>query len=558
MPNGAADELVFLPLGGIGEIGMNLALYGFGPPGDRRWLMVDCGVSFGGGIDLPGIDLVMADTRFIESELDRLVGIVVTHAHEDHYGALFDLWPRLQVPVYMTRFTAALLEAKRAGERDAPRIPVTVVAQGGRIRIGPFDVEFLPVSHSLPEPNALAIRTPLGLVVHTGDWKIDPTPGIGLPIDLGRFAELGEEGVAAVIGDSTNATREGRSPSEADVAETFVGIMRETPRRVAVTIFASNVARIRSVALAAQAAGRDVVIGGRAIRRVVDVARELGMLDDVPPFLDEEAYGYLPPDKVAALLTGSQGEPRAMLAKLASGEHPAMALGPGDLVVFSSRTIPGNEKAIGAIMNGLTLQGVRVMTDRDALVHVSGHPRRDEIRELYALLRPRALVPAHGEPVHLEAHAELGREIGIPEIVRAVNGKLVRLLPGPASVVGERPSGILVKDGRLLKTPDGSGVADRRRLSYAGAVSVAVVLDDRGDQAVAPVVSLFGLPDTDDRGEPFDDIVEAAVDGTLASIPRPRRRDPEVVAEAVRRAVRSAVNERWGKKPLCDVVVTRL
>lgn len=553
-----SSDFVFLPLGGVGEIGMNLALYGLGPVRKRKWLMVDCGVSFAGP-ELPGVDLILPDIRFVEQIRDDLVGILITHAHEDHYGALYDLWPRLECPVWMTPFAAALHAAKREMEPGAPRIPTTVVRQGDRLSLGPFDVELIAVSHSLPEPNALFFRTPHGNVLHTGDWKIDLDPRVGRAIDLDRLRAIAEEGVAAMICDSTNATREGTSPSEAEVAQGLTQVIAKAPKRVAVTIFASNVARIRSIAEAAAANDREVVILGRAIRRVVDVAGELGMLDGLPPFRDEEAYGYLPPDKVVAIVTGSQGEPRAALAKIAFDEHRSVALSPRDTVIFSSRTIPGNEKAVGAIQNALVAQGVTIVTDKDALIHTSGHPRRDELAELYRLIAPKVAVPVHGEAVHLAAHAELARSVGVPKTLMAKNGAMIRLLPGDEpSTVGHVDFGTLVKDGVLVREPEVSGVLERRKLSFAGAIAITVVLDERGDLVGDYAASLFGLPNADDKGEPFHEIVAKAVEGTLDSIPRARRRDDEMVAEAIRRAVRSAVNERWTKKPITDVTVLRL
>ncbi len=552
------EDFVFLPLGGVGEIGMNLALYGIGPEDSRKWLMVDCGVSFAGP-DLPGVDLILPDIRFVESVRKNLVGILITHAHEDHYGALYDLWPRLEVPVYMTPFAAALHAAKREMEPGAPRIPTTVLQQGERRSIGPFDIELIAVSHSLPEPNAVLFRTPFGNVLHTGDWKIDPEPGIGKPIDMTRLGEIAREGIDAMICDSTNAPREGRSPSEADVAKGMAEVIAKAKKRVAVTIFASNVARIKSVAEAARANDREVVILGRAIKRVVDVATELGMLDGLPPFRDEEAYGYLPPDKVVALITGSQGEPRAALAKIAFDEHRNVALSAGDTVIFSSRTIPGNEKAVGAIQNALVTRGVRIITDRDAMVHTSGHPRRDEMAELYRLINPKVAIPVHGEAVHLAAHAELARSVGVPKVAIPKNGAMMRLLPGDApEVIEHTPVGIQVKDGTLIREPEVSGVVERRKISFAGAVAVTVVMDDRGELVGDYAVSLFGLPHLDDRDTPFRDVVAGVVEGTVESIPRQRRRDDELVAEAIRRSVRSVVNERWGKKPLCDVTVLRV
>lgn len=547
-------ELVFCPLGGVGEIGMNMGLYGFGPAKSRTWLMVDCGVSFAGP-DLPGIDLVLPDIAYIESQRDRLAGIVITHAHEDHYGALMDLWPRLEAPLYATPFTAGLLKAKVYGHGGLD-LPVNVMEQGARFDVGPFNVELVAMSHSIPEPCALAIRTPLGTVLHSGDWKIDPEPGIGKPIDLKRLGEIGAEGVLALVSDSTNAVREGVSPSEADVAKSLTEIIRGAKHRVAVTTFASNVARLKAVALAAEECDREVVVIGRAMKRTLDVAAELGYMDGVKPFLDEDAYGYLPRDKVLALCTGSQGEARAALARIAGDDHRAITLNSGDLVIFSSRTIPGNERAVNSIINALVADGINVMTDRDGLVHVSGHPRLGEMQELYGLIRPEIAVPVHGEAMHLEAHARFARKQGVERVVVGYNGSMIRLAPGKAEVMHEVASGRLVKDGTMLLDPEASGVADRRRLSFAGVVIASIVLDEAGNLVADPEAVIIGVPEKDEEGEYFEDIVCDAIEEAVESIPRKRRRDPELVGEAARRAARAAVTQRWGKKPVCKVLVS--
>jgi ribonuclease J len=551
----AGRELVFAPLGGVGEIGMNLSIYGLGDGVRRQWLIVDCGVSFASEEHLPGIDLILPDVRYLLEERRNLVGLVLTHGHEDHMGALIDLWPRLKVPLYATPFTAALFEARRLSEPGAPEIPVNVVPLGGRLQLGPFDVEFINVAHSIPESNALAIRTPAGTVLHTGDWKIDPTPLIGAPTDQIKLAALGEEGVLALVGDSTNAVRDGRSPSESDVARTLAELIRTAPARVAVTTFASHVGRIRAVADAARAAGREVVLVGRAMERVAQVGRETGYLDGVQDFRGVDAYGYLPPDKVLALCTGSQGEPRAALARIAENEHPEVALARGDRVIFSSRTIPGNEKAVSAVINGLVTQGVEVITDRDHLVHVSGHPRRAELIDLIGWVRPKILIPAHGEALHLAEHAKLARQAGVPHVLVCRDGDLVRLAPEGAEIIDELPSGRLYKDGALLLDAEARTVAARRRLSFAGIASVAIALSEKGALVADPEIELIGIPETDAGGRPMADIARDAVEETFETLPKPRRGDPDGVAEAVRRAVRSAIAERWNKKPICHVHV---
>src|SRR5215469_16724225 len=554
----AQNELVFASLGGIGEIGMNLSIYGFGDERRRQWLIVDCGVSFASEEQLPGVDLILPDIRFLIEERKNIVGLVLTHGHEDHLGALIDLWPRLKVPLYATPFTAALFEAKRVSEPAAPPVPVKVVPLNGRLTLGPFTVDFINVAHSIPESNALAIRTPAGIVLHTGDWKIDPTPLIGAPTDQKRLTALGDEGVLALIGDSTNAVREGRSPSEAEVAKTLAELIRTAPARVAVTTFASHVGRIRAVAEAARAADREVVIVGRAMERVTQVARETGYLDGVQDFRSVESYGYLPPDKVLALCTGSQGEPRAALARIAEDEHPEVTLGKGDRVIFSSRTIPGNEKAVGRIINGLIRQGVEVVTDRTHLVHVSGHPRRAELEDMIRWVRPRILIPVHGEALHLHEHAQLARALSVPEVVRCENGDLVRLSPGPATIVDEVPAARLYKDGRLVVESAGRTIPDRRRLSFAGLVSVAIAMTEGGEFAAEPEIALTGIPERNGDGDLMADVAHDAVVDTVGQLPRGRRRDPEAVRAAVMAAVRAALAASWGKKPICHVHVLTL
>ncbi len=549
------DELTFAPLGGVGEIGMNLSIYGLGNRHQRSWLAVDLGVSFGDEEHLPGIDLIMPDIRFLEKERKNLMGLVLTHAHEDHFGAIIDLWPKLQCKIYATKFSAALFEAKCAAERNAPKIPVTVVPSGGRVELGPFTVEFIPVAHSIPESHALAIHTAVGTVLHTGDWKIDPTPIIGLPTDERRLRELGDAGVLALVGDSTNAVREGRSPSETEVAATIAKLVKAAKGRVAVTTFASNVARVRAVADAARAADREVVVVGRAMERVVQVARETGYLDGVQNFRGADYYGHFPPDKVLALCTGSQGEARAALARIANNDHPQVTLNKGDSVIFSSRTIPGNEKAVGAIINGLVTQGIEVITDRTDLVHVSGHPRRDELRDMISWVRPQILIPVHGEALHLSEHAKLARTAGVPKVLTIRNGDLVKLGPGDPGVIDELPSGRLYKDGNILEDSKSRAVVERRRMGFAGCAFVAIAMTDKGELADDPEVDLVGIPEKNAAGEVIDEIVFDAVVSTVENLPRARRRDADATAESVRRAVRAVINEHWGKKPICLVHV---
>jgi ribonuclease J len=551
------DELVFLPLGGVGEIGMNLALYGYGPKANRQWIMVDCGVTFPGP-DLPGVDLVLPDIRFLAKEREKLKGIIITHAHEDHYGALNDLWPGLNVPVYASPFTTGMLEAKRDYERSRTEIPITIFKQGDRINVGPFEIEAIGVNHSIPEPMSLAIKTPLGTVIHTGDWKIDLDPSLGPLTDETRFRKLGDEGVLALICDSTNAVRDGVSPSEREVSESLTKIIEAAEGRVGITTFSSNVGRIRSIAQAAEAAGREVLLLGSSMKRVTDVARDIGLMEGLKPFIAEDEFGYIPRDKVVVILTGSQGEPRAALAKIARDEMRNVAFTDGDTIIFSSRAIPGNEKAINDIKNGLVEQGINIITDAEALVHVSGHPRRHELQQMYGWTRPKMVVPVHGEPTHLTAHAELAEQSGIANVPRVRNGDVLRLAPGTPEVVDHAPFGRIFKDGNLIGDYEEMGIGDRRKLAFVGHVAVSILLDSRFDFMGDPEVEPFGLPQFDDEGEDMGDTLYDAVLGAVESIPRARRKDLEMVREAVRRAVRSTANEIWGKKPVVTVFLTKV
>ncbi len=552
----AEAELVFCPLGGVGEIGMNFGLYGFGPAGKREWIIVDCGVTFPGP-DLPGVELVLPDISFIEDEIDNLRGMIITHAHEDHYGAVLDLWPRLQTDVWMTPFSAGLLEAKRQSESNAPKVPVQIFRAGQTFEVGPFRIEAVAVAHSIPEPVSLAITTPLGTVIHTGDWKIDQAPSIGPKTDEARFRALGDAGVLALVCDSTNAMREGESPTEEAVGEGLREVIAAAKGRVAVTTFSSNVGRIRSIAEAARDAGREVLVLGRSLKRVIDVATELGYLDGLPGFLDEEEFQTIPRDKVVILCTGSQGEGRAALAKLARDEMRNVSLAPGDAVVFSSRVIPGNEKAILEIENQLIERGIRIIGDGDALVHVSGHPRRSELRRMYNWTRPQVLVPVHGEAAHLVAQGSLGAMEGIPDVAQVRNGDMLRLAPGKAEIVAEVPHGRIFKDGRLIGTDQEVGLRDRRKLSYAGHVAVNIVLDERRELDGDPDIVAIGVAELDESGTPLEEIMLEAAIGAVRSIPRARRKDLDLVSESARRAVRNAANAAWGKKPVVTVFVTQ-
>ncbi|MEM7302478.1 MAG: ribonuclease J [Pseudomonadota bacterium] len=533
---------------------MNLGLYGFGPAKKRKWIAIDIGVTFPDAY-WPGVDLVLPDIRFLESEVDNLEAIVITHAHEDHYGALLALWDRLQVPVYCTLFTAGMIEAKRLSERDAPEIPVTVFQAGETFSVGPFSIEAVHVTHSIPEPVSLAITSPLGTALHTADWKIDPAPAIGNPIDENSFRRIGDTGVLALVCDSTNAIRVGESPSEMEVSQGLQEVIEASPGRVFVTTFSSNVGRIKSIALAAEAAGRRVLILGRSLKRVIDVSRELNYLDGVAPFLDEAEFASVPREEIVVILTGSQGETRAALAKLSRDEMRNVHFTPGDRVVYSSRTIPGNEKLILDTQNRLIDMGVEIVTDNDALVHVSGHPRRSELKKMYDWVKPTIAVPVHGEAAHLSAHASLAADLGVPDVAPIRNGNMLRLAPGSAEIIADVPVGRIYKDGNFIGDEDEMGIPRRRSLSYVGHVAMALVVDRKGELVSEPDMECNGLPETFDD-EDFEDFLFDAAIGAFESIPHKRRKDPELIRDAVTRAIRATARNLWGKKPVTTVFVS--
>ncbi len=549
-----ASDFVFAPLGGLGEIGMNAALYGFGPPRARKWIMVDCGLTFPGP-DLPGVDLVLPDVAFVEKLGRDLLGLLITHAHEDHIGALAALWPKLRCRVFATPFAAGLIEARRLSEPGAPKVDITRVGPGTIVDLAPFGIEYVAVAHSIPEACALAIRTPAGLALHTGDWKIDPMPGVGHRIDEARLRAIGIEGVTALICDSTNILREGDSFSESDVARTLGVLIGEAKGRVLVTTFASNIARVRAIAEGARAAGRSVVVAGRALDRGIEVARECGYLDGIPPFLSLDHLDAIAREKVVVIATGSQGEQRAAMARAAEGEHPAIKLVSGDRVIFSSRAIPGNMREVHRVINKLCDLGVEVITDHDHLVHCSGHPRRGEVARMYEWTRPRAAVPAHGEAHHLTRHAAFAKAQGVQQVVSARNGDLVRLAPGAPAVIGKVPVGRLFKDGDILVAENDGSLRERTKLAFAGVVSIALAVGKQGDLSGDPDVVFAGLPKLGKNNVDMGDVVDDAVFKTFDSLSRARRRDFDSVATAIERAVRGAVYNSWGKKPIVHVLV---
>ena len=545
------DELVFLALGGVGEIGMNLSLYGYA----GRWLMIDCGISFADET-LPGVDVIMPDPSFIAERVGELDGLVVTHAHEDHLGAIPYLWPRLRCPVYATPFTAAVLRAKLAEAGLEHEVPITEVPMSGKFSVGPFALELVTLTHSIPEPNAVVLRTPLGAVLHTGDWKFDPAPLIGETADFAALRRLGEEGVLAMICDSTNALRPGEAGSEADVRKSLIELVGRAKHRVVIACFASNVARLESAAAAAAAHDRHAALVGRSLWRIDHAARETGYLQDTPPFLTDEEAAYLPRDKVLLICTGSQGEPRSALARIAEDDHPQIVLEEWDTVIFSSRIIPGNERAIGRLQNRLAGLGVELVTEHDHFVHVSGHPAQDELTRMYQLVRPKIAVPVHGETRHLLAQARLAEHCQVPQAIVTKNGEMVKLAPGPAGIIGEMPTGRLVVDGTRLVPAGAEALLSRRRMTFNGAALATIVVDAEGRLRAPPQVTVQGLGETEDAT--LTDELRQRVIGALEELDPRARRDDAALREAVRLAVRRSLRAWHGKKPVTDVHLVRL
>ena len=554
-PKDAPDrsELLFLPLGGAGEIGMNLNLYGHA----GKWLMIDLGITFGDDTTTPGIEVLMPDPGFIVERRHDLAGLVLTHAHEDHVGAVPYLWPRLRCPIFATPFTAAVVrrklhEAGLDGEAVVTEIPIS-----GRFVVPPFELELITLTHSIPEPNGVVIRTRLGNVLHTGDWKLDPDPLIGPVADEAALRRLGDEGTLAMVCDSTNVFVEGESGSEADVRGSLHELVGRFTNRVAVACFATNVARLETIARVAAAHDLHTALVGRSLRRIVEAARATGYLRDLPDFLDEHDAGFLPRDRVVLICTGSQGEPRSALARIAREDHPHVVLEPGDAAIFSSRIIPGNERAIARLQNGLARLGVEVVTERDHFVHVSGHPAREELIAMYRWVRPRIAVPVHGEARHLRAHARLAESCQVRTAIVAENGTLVRLAPAPAEAIGTVPAGRLGLDGTNLMRLDGAVMKSRHRMVHNGAAVATIVIDAEGRLQAEPQLSVPGLLDPEEH-EAVREAVIAAVKSALDSLPQARRRDDASVRESARLAVRRVLHANRGKKPVTEVHLVRI
>lgn len=546
--NPTKDDFWFLPLGGANEIGMNMNLFAHA----GQWLMVDLGITFG---DRLGIEVITPDPAFIVEHKDALAGLIITHAHEDHVGAVPYLWPYLQCPIYATPFTASIIRHKLQDKPWGKKVPIHEVPLSGTVKVGPFSVEFITLTHSIPEPNALAISTPLGTILHTGDWKVDANPLVGEVTDHTRLEELGDKGVLAMVCDSTNVFTEGTSGSEESVRKELIELIKSHPEgRVVVACFASNVARLETAAVAARASGREPVLVGRSLVRMEEAARQNGYLKNIPPYLDEESAEGLSRNKVLLIVTGSQGEPRSALARIAAGQHPSVELEAEDTVIFSSRIIPGNERSINHLQNRLVLQGIKVITAHDEDVHVSGHPARDELRQMYAWVRPQILIPVHGEARHLQAQATLGLECGIPKAVIPENGTLIHMASDQPKIIDEIPTGRLGFDGNRLVPLSSLMLRDRTRLAIQGTIVATISLDKVGQLARPIQLTILGVAED---GEEKDELIRN-IHRTIRQTLNDEQSNDEARCEALRIAIRRVTNTHLGKKPLTEVHLVQI
>ncbi len=539
------DELLFLPLGGSNEIGMNFNLYRY----KSKWLIIDCGIGFADDY-LPGIEIVVPNIDAITPYKKDIVGLVLTHAHEDHVGAVAYLWPELGCPLYATAFTAAILKNKLAEEGIAGQAKITEVQAGKKYELGPFSFEMVPITHSIPEMHAVAIRTDKGVVMHTGDWKLDPAPQIGGTTDEQTLAKYGDEGVLAMVCDSTNVFVEGESGSEHDVRTSLTDIISQCPQRVVVTTFSSNIARLETVIRAAVSANRKVALCGKSIWRMVGAAQQAGYLTDVEEFLTDDQGMQLPRDKVAFIVTGCQGESRAALSKIARGEHPAIRLSPNDTVIFSSRTIPGNEKNVGYIHNRLVGQGLEIVNHHNGFVHVSGHPARNELERMYQLVRPQIAIPTHGEARHIHEHAKFAKSLQVPKSIIMENGSVAILTGDNPGVIGKENSGYLALDGTSFISSNSGVIRARRKIRDDGFMVASVALKKNLELAGRPKLSAPGCLDaTEDR-----ELLNAIADDIQTVVERGKWQGKlSQLEEAIRQAMRKVIRDELGKKPVLDV-----
>ena len=550
------DELIYCPLGGAGEIGMNMNLYGFGKEENHKWIIIDIGVTFADD-SVPGIDLIFPDTGFIESRKENLLGIVATHAHEDHIGAIAIVWPKLKCKIYATPFTAVLITEKFKEKKIDISKYLNVINLGSTIELKPFKIEFVSVTHSIVEPNGLRIETPVGNILHTGDWKYDPKPLVGKNIDSKRFKEIGNMGVIAMICDSTNVFSLGRSGSENEVRSSMLNIMGRLKKRIIVTSFASNVARMETIFYCAEKTGRQISLVGRSMHRIYNAAKKCGYLQNVSEPIDPRDAKNISRSKIVYLCTGSQGEPMGAMTRISNDVHPDVHLESGDTVIFSSKIIPGNEKKLYKLHNQLVRDGIEVISEENEFVHVSGHPNRDDLKDMYEWIKPRAVIPVHGEQRHMLEHISFAKEMNVPYPIKVENGDIVRLYPGNSPEVYDKaPYGKIFLDGKIGVDEEFKSIKERKNISSNGFLNVVLMITPKGNVHEEPVIVLKGVP-VDDLDE-INSYISKEIEKTIKSFALNNIKQEENIIEAIKITCRKVIKEKTGKKPLTNINLVRI
>ncbi len=547
-------NIYFIPLGGSEQFGVNFNLYAY----DNSFLAIDCGIGFADH-RFPGIDILLPDPQYIADQSEKLAGLIITHAHEDHIGAVPHLWPRLQCPIYCTEFTAMVLRRKFEEYPKCKKAKIHVVKAGESVQIGPYKAHFIPVAHSIPDTASIVLETKVGKVVHSGDWNLDPTPVIGARTEEKNFKA--HKGALAYVGDSTNANVEGRSVSEKDVEAGLAEVFKGCKKRIAVTIFSSNVGRMRSIIKAAEANGRSVALIGRSLHNMAGIAIKCGYLNGVPDFVSEEDLSYLPEENQVLICTGSQGEGRAALAKIARGEHRDISLSRGDTVIFSSRAIPGNEAEINYVKNNLVAAGVKIIAPNDTqhCIHVSGHPRRDEVAEMYQWVKPQTVIPVHGERMQLEAQADLARSCQVKNVIVPNNGSVICLGPDTPEIIDHVETGLIAVDQRRLVPANHRSIIDRRKMQFSGSIHVSMVVNDRGDLLADPEMTTDGILDMDtEEDTQFEESLYAEIEDIFVDMKRKDRLDDHFISEEIRIGLRRFIFNALGMKPKTTVHVIRV
>ena len=550
------EELLFCPLGGSGEIGMNLNLYAYGKPENQKWIIVDVGVTFADD-SIPGIDLIYPDPGFIVDKKDDVLGIILTHAHEDHIGAIAHIWPKLKCNIYATPFTAVLVREKFKEKKIDISNNLKIVELDGSLNLDPFNIEFVTLTHSILEPNGLKINTPSGTVLHTGDWKCDPNPLIGNKIDEAKLKKIGDEGVLAMICDSTNVFSMGRSGSEMDVRKNMLKIIERLKKRIIVTSFASNVARMESVFYCAEKTGRHISLVGRSMHRIFKAARECGYLKNVIEPLDARDAKHIGREKIIYLCTGSQGEPMGAMMRIANYVHPDVFIERGDAVIFSSKIIPGNEKKLYKLHNQLVREGIEVISEENEFIHVSGHPNREDLKDMYNWVRPKSIIPVHGEHRHMIEHAKFAKEMQIPFTVKVENGDIVKLSPGDKPEVFDKaPSGRLFVDGNIPVEEDSRSIKERKNISANGILDVTILVTPKGNIHNKPIFNYIGLPIDNDEDYKYE--LENIIEKTTRTFALNNQNQKDSIIDAVKISCRKITKEITGKKPLTSIKLIRI